>query len=106
VTQRFIGEDGRIPEWLHTTDQGAPIIYPDKYGAAQLLLAASREDMQERLQQMEQVMRDRPAVPLLSGLISFGLAFTGQIYGPARDRFLDALVLAYAIEEANPETER
>lgn len=88
-----------------THDQ-LPYCGADKYGAARLLLAASRTDPTERLRQVERVLRESSSVSLLSGLVHFGLTFAGQIYGPSRETFLNNLVTSYAIEDANPETHR
>lgn len=83
-----------------------PYCGADKYGAARLLLAASRLDPDDRLRQIERVLRECSSVTLLSGLVHFGLTFAGQMYGPGREVFLTNLVTSYAIEDANPENPR
>jgi hypothetical protein len=99
----FIGADDEVPAWLEFLENGNPMIQPDKYGAMQLLAAASGSDPDDNARAMERILRERPALPLLSGLVFFGLAFGLAMYGERRTEIFAQLSLEYGVDEGMPQ---
>jgi hypothetical protein len=98
------GRDPNAGGWLRRRDDGEPIILPDRLGAARLLLAGLA-DLDEATEQFDQILRERPTMPLVSGLIHLGLAFARGLYGEQRWEMLNAYALALSLDEgvADPE---
>ena len=90
--------DPNAGEWLGRCADGEPIIRPDKLGAARLLLAGLA-DLDEATEQFDCILKERPTMPLVSGLIHLGLALAQGLYGEQRWEMLNAYALALSLDE-------
>lgn len=95
--QPFISQSNEVPQWLSFLEDGQPNVEADV--AARLLAAASTADPTERAARIEEVLRERPAVPLLKGLLVLTLGFARLVYRDRAEQSLNLLAMEYALNE-------
>lgn len=88
--QTFMHADGEPIEWLrHDEGSGQPIIPPDIFSACRFLMAVVDHDFET----VGEILRDRPAIPLLGGVAALANGFGVQRHGGGYRQILDLLAL-------------
>lgn len=93
--QTFLRPSGEPIEWLQFDEaSGMPKVPPDTFSALRLLMAAIDHDYDT----IGAILRERPAVPLLTGVGTLACSFGGLLYGDNFRMILDQLALDPALD--------
>jgi hypothetical protein len=93
--QRFLRPDGFPTERVGIDETDPRVLLPDHFSALRFLIAIEDGDTGT----IHEVLRERPALPLLSGMASLARAFGRELAG---DKFRNELDLMALNEDLDP----